>query len=712
MAAPSTVFKVEKKTEEAIILFALKGQQLLTNQWSMRPQLEEIDRSYSREKDWTLTNIKGRIDNRRGDADKVQNVTVPIVMPQVESALAYFINVFVTGYPTFGVATDPSASIAAQQMEAIMAENAVTAGWARQLSMFFRDGLKYNLHGLEIEWVQRTVANVETDASAPNSARPKKSLWHGNVMKRMDLYNTFFDPRVHPAEIHSQGEFAGYTDIFPRTRLKKYLNELYGKIAPATVIRAFESSPSAEVVTTTTSPFGYYVPLINPEPLMNRNNIQSFDWMAWAVNTAPTYSGIRYGNVYHMMKMYARIIPADFGLDVPEPNTPQVWKFIIVNGSVVIIAERQTNAHEYIPIFFGQPIEDGLDYQTKSFATNVKDLQAVASAMWNGYLASKRRLVGDRVLYDPSRVREKDINSVNPAAKIPVRPDAYGKPVSDAVFAFPYRDEATTTMVQTAQQVVAFANTVNGQNAAQQGQFTKGNRTKHEYDDIMGHGNDHNQLMAITTEGQVFVPAKEVLKLNILQYQPDAIVFNPIKQQGVKVSGVDLRKEAVHFKISDGLLPEDKIIDGDDLQNALVALAQNPSLAAGFNQGPLFSYLMGQRGADLTPFQKSPLQMQYEQQMNAWQQAAAGAAKAGTPFSSPQPQPSPQLQQEMQQMQQNGGVLPNIAVLTALESTQGDLSAGNTQPSGGQPGGIAAPPVAPTPGVTAAPIGTVQRPTS
>jgi hypothetical protein len=87
--------------------------------------------------------------------------------------------------------------------------------------MFFRDGLKYNFHGVECEWQQKTVAAVETDPKFPNSAKPKQQLWQGNVMRRMDPYNTFFDPRVHPAEIHSEGEFAGYTELYTRVRIKE-----------------------------------------------------------------------------------------------------------------------------------------------------------------------------------------------------------------------------------------------------------------------------------------------------------------------------------------------------------------------------------------------------------------------------------------------------------------------------------------------------------
>ena len=86
--------------------------------------------------------------------------------------------------------------------------------------------------------------------------------------------------------------------------------------------------------------------------------------------------------------------------------------------------------------------------------------------------------------------------------------------------------EQQQTMLDGAERVSRFADMVNGQNPAARGQFVKGNKTLHEYDDVMGHGNTDNQIMAISTETQVFTPLKEVIKLNILQFQEEATMFN------------------------------------------------------------------------------------------------------------------------------------------------------------------------------------------
>jgi hypothetical protein len=664
--------KVNDKQERSLLTYATAAQQLLSNQFSIRDALASIDRAYMREEDFNDDTVRARLANRSGDAAKMQDPTVPIVMPQVESALGYFMETFLTGYPVFGVAADPTFADSALQMETIIAENSITAKWKRELIKFFRDGFKYNIHALEVTWQSRNTASVETSLASATGAAAKQTVWQGNVLKRMDLYNTFWDPRVDPCDISEHGEFAGYIELMSRVRLKKYINELHGVVNPATVTRAFESSMGAGGFVSSSAPFMYYQPMLNPEPLQQQKPLQVFDWMSWATDSARSTQGIRYGNMYQVTTLYARIIPADFDFKVSSVNTPQVWKFVIINNQVVLFAEKQTNAHNKLPILFGQPIDDGLNYQTKSFAGNVRDMQNVSTAMLKGFMASKRRLVGDRVIYDPTRILAKDINSSEPAAKIPVRPSAFGKPLNEAVFPFPYRDEQTTSLLEGAMQMVGFADKINNQNQVQQGQFVKGNKTRSEFNDVMAHGNMRNKMMAITTEESVLTDVKHVLKFNILQYQGEAVLYNSDKNATVKINPVDLRKAAVHFKLSDGVMPSDKLLGTEELQTAIQVFGSSPQVAAGYNLAPMISYMFKGRGLDLRPFEKSQLQMQFEQQQASWQQIALEAIKAGQQ-PPPQPQMPPELVQELQKKQQVGGASPSPTAMAA-ESTVGGNS--------------------------------------
>lgn len=638
MALPNVQFKFNEESSRAVVTYASRACELLFNQWTIRSALETIDREYMREGDWTRENRRAVIANLLGDKTRYQNMVVPIVMPQVESALGYLEQVFLTGYPIFGIAASPQYQDAATMMETIIANNSIQAGWIRNLIMFFRDGLKYNLSGIEVDWKQMTTPAFETDLKAPGGVAVKNKQWEGNWMTRMDMYNTVFDPRVAPADVYKDGEFAGYVKLFSRIALKKYINDLYGKIPPSIAIKAFESGLG--LVTGLPQWLGYYYPQVNPQPV-RAYSANTFDWMSWAVGGIGGAENhkLKYQNMYELFTLYARILPSDFNLKVPEENTPQVWKFIIINRQILLYGERLTNAHSYIPIFFCQPLEDGLQFQTKSFAQNAIPFQDMASAHWNADIASKRRMVTDRVLYDPSRISTKDINTDNPAAKIPVRPAAYGKPVGEAVYQFPYRDEQAQSLLQNSEMIVRFANLVNGQNPAQQGQFVKGNKTKTEFTDTMGHSNNRNQSIAMMIEAQTMTPIKEVIKINMLQRQPPGELYNHEHRSQVPVDPAILRNAVLEFKVTDGELPSDKVLGTELLQVTVQSVASSPALGSGYNIAPMFSYLMKQQGLDLSPFEKSQEQVQYEQAMAAWQNAAAMAAQKGAPFSTPQPQP-------------------------------------------------------------------------
>jgi hypothetical protein len=386
---------------------------------------------------------------------------------------------------------------------------------------------------------------------------------------------------------------------------------------------------------------GYYIPVINDER-DRQVGAHGTNWLKWAGLSS---SNIDYKEFYVVCTMYIRILPSEFNLKVPQENTPQIWKIIVVNNSVIILAERQTNAHNWLPVLIGQPHEDGLKYQTKSLADDTEGFQSVGSAYMSSILASRRRAISDRLLYDPLRVDKSQINSSNPSAKIPVRPAAYGKPVKDAVYQFPYNEDQNAVGFNNIQQLLAMSNLLTGQNPARQGQFVKGNKTRDEFQETFNASGGRDQLTSILYEAQVFVPLKHILKTNILQFQGTEVLESEQKQRSVTVDPVALRKTVLNFKISDGLTPASKILSTDDFQSALQALAQAPAIGSGYNLAPMFSYIMKTKGADLRPFEKPPEQLAYEQALQSWQNLVSliiekstdpVKAQANLP---PQPQP-------------------------------------------------------------------------
>lgn len=681
--ATNTTLTVSEKSQAGLIEFQRQCYNMLNAQWNVREQMRQVDLTYIREKDMTATNQKAKLSNRYGDANKFQNITIPVVLPAVEAAVTYQTAVFLQGNPIFGVVANPKFQDAAMQMESLMENHSTRGGWGRHIQMAFRDGFKYNWFALECSWQEQVTAKLDTDQSfaAGKQGKPKEVIWAGNVVKRLDPYNTFWDTRVPITEVSEHGEFAGYTEIQSRIRLKAFIETLPSVIT-TNLPAAFASGATTGAFSSNSSVASYYIPPINPDAMVNTSMLGSgTDWMSW-VTASEGRQTIEYKNTYEITTLYCRILPADFGMRIPQPNTPQIFKLIIVNQKHLIYVERQTNAHNRLPILFGSPLEDGLSYQTKSAAQNVTPIQDVASAMMNSVMHARRRSISDRGLFDPSRVSEANINSDNPSAKIPVRPAAYGKPLSEAYFPIPFRDDQSGLLLQEMGTVIKLSDIILGQNPSRQGQFVKGNKTQTEYSDVMNNSNGRDEGIAIMLEAQTFTPLKEMLKLNILQFQGPASVYYREKKTEVKIDPVALRQAIIEFKMTDGKSPASKQINGDAFQTALQTIGSSQQIGQGYNLAPMFSYLMKTQGANISDFEKSDEQVAYEQAMSQWSSMAQLALSKGQEWKHPQPLPEQfgylvdgQLKQEK----------PESTALTSLLSSI-QQAGGNTTAESGQSG--------------------------
>jgi len=634
--AATTPMKLSKISQAGLLLYEQSCYQIQNATLDLRSSLLNIDKLYARATDNTQAQAKAKAANVYGDSTRFQNITVPIIEPQVENAVVYQASVFLTGNPIFGVVADPANEDAALQMQSVIEENSIRGGWIGQFLMYFRDIFKYNLGAVEVTWEDIVTAAVDTDLSFTGGieGKPKNIIWSGNCIRRLDLYNTIFDTRVEPTEISTKGEFAGYVRRMSRIELRMFLDSL-PYVLKENIKPAFESNLAGAGTNST-----YYIPQIVPDPLIAESPIGlGTNWLNWAGLAIKGDNRIIYKDYYEVTTLYARIVPREFDIYAPAGGSPQIWKLTIVNHSVIVAAERQTNAHNLIPIFFGQAKKDGLRYQTKSLALNGEPFQSVATALMNSMIASRRRAISDRGLFDPSRVAAEHINSDNPAAKIPVRPRAYGKPLNEAYYPIPFRDDQAGIAMQEIKAVSDFSDALNGQNRSKQGQFTKGNRTLHEYEDVMAHSNGRDQMVSMDQETQVFTPIKEVLKTNILQYQAAGNIYSQSLGREIAVDPLKLRNTILTFKISDGILPTDKIISADDFAIAMQTIGTNPQIGAGYNLAPMFSYFMKTRNVQLKPFEKSPEQIAYEQAVAQWTQLATLAIEKSQPFNIPQPLP-------------------------------------------------------------------------
>lgn len=620
------------KVKTAIEQYALAILNYHGQQSNMHNQLKAIDLAYMRESE-DLVATEADVRAVATAANKLPDIVVPVVMPQVEAAVAHLHGLFLTGTPIFGIVANPQKQLQADQIEAVIYENSKYAGWVPELTRTYRNGLKYNIMATEVAWCYDTTYVLTTDVlhKGGEEGKPKEVIWEGNKLKNLDIYNVVFDNRVEPSKVHSEGEFAGYLELKSRIATKMLFNS-FGEQGIN-----FKQALEAPLPVGNS---GYCVPQLNASALYTSPNAASyatFDWLNWAV--PGVYGNIKqprvnYQNMYEVFTLYARILPEEFGLNVPAKNTPQIWKFIFINN-VLVFGQRQTNAHNWLPIVMSQPISDGLGVQTKSFAQNIICYQDLATALWKAKLASERRKISDRMFYDPLRIRPEDINSPSATAKIPVRMGLFGKGLSDAFASIPFRDDSSATLIPEAQAIANMAYDASGLNRPALGQFQRGNKTLEEFRTTMENSGQIMELIGTNVAGQHMEPIQQMVLINVQQYQTASTLSLPkgTAATQVEVNPVELRDSMLTFKVANGLTPVSKLINSGFIAQFLQLYQTTPQLQTEFDIVGLVNYMASVQGVDnlIAAFRRTPEQ---QQQIMQQQQAAQGSQGIGVPVAS------------------------------------------------------------------------------
>ena len=653
------ILRIGQPQQEKILQFMKAAYSVRDEGFQLRQRLEEVDRAYMREFDYTEEQRKALLANKTGDKTKLQNMQVPMVMEDVETAVGFLANVYCFDYPMFKFVADPGKQDLALQWNTLVGEDQVYFSWVNEFITAFRNTAKYNFGPVEVDWCKR-IKYKPVNGTGENGVKLEQMVWEGNRIRGLDPYNLVYDPRVAIHKVHEDGEFIGYIEHMSRIKLKMFLASLGAERLKNDVL-AFESGDWAGC--------SYYIPTINPNVFLKNNNwLQgNFDWTKWAFGYAQDH--IAYKNMYTVYTLYARIMPYEFGIHVPNDQTPDIWKLIAVNG-VVVYAKPMVNAHDLFPIIIVQSQTDNLSlsHQNKAQAENQVPFQDMVSALWNARLQSARRRVTDRMIYNPLLIDPDHINSPNPSAKIPIRPTAYGRKLEEAVYQIPFQDDNAQYFIQEANGVAEWGMRAQGRNRVNLGQFQKGNKLQSEFDTVMANAGARDRTQAVLWEVNGMQHIKTIIKDNYLQFTPKGTKYNRAEEKLVEIDPIQLRKEQAEFEVGDGLLPAQKIAKTDVMQEFFQTLGASPQLAAAYDLGPMFSYFMKVQGVDkLSKFEKTEEMRVFEQQLASWTTLASEVIKkvgtdiGGKPLMpediakiiGPMPQP-PQVPQPQQQ-----GVNPN-----------------------------------------------------
>jgi hypothetical protein len=627
----STPIPIKRDTHDSLVQMVKEYQRIHNANDLWRDKIRVIDRAYAC---YVASKDKNKADEQVAQIidDSGVHFTTPVVVSQVDSIVAYLSELYLSGYPIFPVVTPPEDTQFGEQLEAVVDDHSIRGRWPRQINLTFRDGAKYNVCGLELEWGPIGTLQVNKNNQQVGSpSQPTLDVEQINRLFNMDMYNLFWDQMVDIPDVTEYGEYVGYNDLWTRGRVKQYISNLTK--AGETTMNVRQALESAQGAANDEVPRQNYYerPLISNFDIQEDVNM-STNWLAWALAQPDRKERIDYSNKYLFTKTYSRIIPADHGLDVPEPNVPQIWKFVSINNSHIIHMKKVISAFDMFPILLGQFTEDGFRTQTKSVAEQQLSIQDATSELVNIRLNSARRSISDRAIYNPSLIDPQDVNTRTPAPKIPIRQNLKNADLNQAYRSIEFNDTGTARAFDDIVPLLNLSEFLGGLNSARQGGFRRGNRTLGEFNEIMSNSDMRSRMIALMMEYQVFTPLKQQIKGNILlnmgSTRQDLISNRTDKQISVNVE--DIRTKLMNFKVADGYLPTSLLANTDVVQAAFNLLIQSPLLQAKYAIAPLFSHMMalaGMRG--LSKFELPPEQAAQQQAQIQASQGGTGNAPAG-----------------------------------------------------------------------------------
>jgi len=565
------------------------------NMETARSRFERVDKAVQLEE-------KSR---REKVEDYYDDITMPVVKPPVRKISNFLIRMF-TANPAIFESTSslPERANAVKQMNAVIEENAKTSKWSRELMLFFKDLPKYNVGCISCDWVSRNIATIGNSPDLASTASTVTSNTRsGNEFKRYDMYNTFYDTTVAVNEVSDRGDFIGTIERMTSHRLYSFLADLKSSLGATALLNSVTDREATGGSTTRR----FYTPDIvtSVETQSQMTDIESlFHGYGGHVDMSKNSKGKLADptGMHEVVTLHVRVVPSMFKVNVPDADTMQIWKLTIHNWNKIVMAEKLTNAHGVFPVVICQIDEEGIGDQVKSAAELLIPMQNLQTKYYDARMQGLKRNLSDRALYSSSRIDKQHFESDNPSAKIPVKPNMLNPGLDHAYRQIPFQDNLGGSILQELGYLGNVANRISGLNDPQQGNFQKGNKTLGEFNEIMQNADDDLVTWASLVEVVAMGPLKFIVKTNILQYQSSSTITNA--DATVEVDPIMLRKSAVDFKLADGLISKETLMDLPTARSLFELLLQSPQLQAYYGEKlpELVEYVFSSTGFDTSKF--------------------------------------------------------------------------------------------------------------
>lgn len=558
---------------------------------------------------------------------------LPLTFIHMDDMMTYFAQTFAPNRGMFYQMAKPEQSSVAATLVSLFNYHATHSGYYRQLLLAMWSVLKYNMGGLALEWVQESGPRLTT--SEGQTVVEQVTVFTGNRVQGLDMYNTMWDSSVSPADLHKDGEWVATARRRSHYWLKSRV--LKGVFANCTdILEAGEADDSAFCKAVSK----YYVHPPTESKLSKMlekgcgTSAGGTDWMSILGSGESLDEG-----QYEVVTMHIRLNPNDFGLidgDAEaraQRNGYEIWRVSLLNGERIIAADHINNVHQHLPVYFGILNEDTMGADSKSPAETIQPLADFASFMMNTHVKAVRKNLYGTTYYDPSVVDMSLIPDGEVAARIPVKAQGYGKDVRAAV-----HNEAKTLdtqqTLQDMQGVMALINQFFPTQAAPSQIAGIDRAISSQVAAVQQGVNRRQHKGARLLDDTLMRPLRVGMYYNVVQYQEDGQEVPDYYGSPTKVDLSQLRDTNLSTVIGMGLMAIDRQSTMDLVQKIIFTLIQNPEASRQIEIMGMLDYWVQLMDVDmnLAQFKKSPEVLAQEQAAMA---GATAEPEGVTPMNNP-----------------------------------------------------------------------------
>lgn len=534
---------------------------------------------------WMKLSNEDRIRAKEQDDNGTPTVTkmsLPLAWVHLDDIMTYFAQTFAPNRGMFYHTAKPEDTDNASPIVMKMNNDAIQAGYYREVLLGLFALLKYNKGGYFTNWsMEQGPTLVDRGGTEPDVEMQVR--WRGNRIEAVDNYNLLYDPSVPPNKLHTDGEFVAKIELKSHYWLQKKASEGYF----FNVRKALDDNESK-----TTCKYYRHPPQEAKIDSGGGSSSEGTDWVSILAET-PGYTK---ASGYELTTIYIRLNPTEFGLlDGGKGlraarNRYETWRFTILNNETIIDATHMNNIHGFLPCFLSTMNDDVMGAAQKSVGEILTPLQDFASFLVNTHVEGSRAKLYGTTIYDPTMVDLKQIPKGEVAARVPCKPTAIGKDIRSYIFQLNSEMDTERTMSDLEgvmglinqffptqslpSQIASIDRAVDSQVAAvQQG------------------ANRRQQKSARLLDDTLFRPMRFAMYYNILQYQPeDEEITDIFTGQPIKLNLSSLRTSNLPFIIGQGLKAIDRMAAAGMLQNVIFALIQAPQASQGLDLLGLIDY--------------------------------------------------------------------------------------------------------------------------